>query len=77
MHDADKDPANGAEYVTVNDAEGKVLAILEYGAGADGAFKQAVVYIPGQPPVYFMQAAALSDIYPHPCDIMLAAGTKT
>lgn len=76
MYDADKDPSNGAEYVAVSGEDGKPLAILEYGLGLDGTFKRAVVRLPSQPEVYFMQAEALSEIYSHPCDIVLAAGVK-
>lgn len=77
MYDTDKDPSNGAEYVTIAGEDGKPLAIVEYSLGLDGEFQRAVVRLPGQGDVYFMQAAALSNIYPHPCDIVQAAGVKT
>ena len=72
LYDTNGNEADGSEFVTLMvPGEERPRAILEFGSGASGEFKQAVVTIPGEAPVYFTTAAALGKAYPDPCAIAL------
>ena len=76
LYDTDRDPSNGAEFVTV-EADGRRVAILQFSPGHNGGFVAAVVQIPNQPEQVFASAGALSARYSHPCEIVQAAGVRT
>ena len=76
--DTDGDPANGAEFMAVvRSGDSAPLVVIEFAPGADGAFRRAVVALPDREPQVFGSAAALSAVYPHPCDAISRAGQRT
>ena len=76
MYDTDKNPSNGAEFITI-EKDGQVLLILQFAPGDNGTFLSAIVQVPGRPEERYDTAQALGTKYSHPCEIVQAAGSRT
>lgn len=75
--DTDGQPENGAEVLSVTRDGDKVpLAALQFAPGDGGRFLRAEVRIPGQPAENYSQLSVFAEKYPHPCDVVSAAGIK-
>lgn len=71
-HDSNKDPLDGAEYISVVKSGDDVpVAVIQFEDGGRGAFVRAVVL--GEELDY----PSLAKKYPHPCDILVKAPSRT
>lgn len=73
-YDTDGNPANGAEFHTLETEDGRVVLVAEFAPGDEGVFKGAVIQVPGLPEVHVEEVRELMTL--DPCDLITAAGTR-